>query len=364
MSVDQSKTLIVKISSSILVHPDGKLDETRVADLVDDIMTVRKRGYLVVMVTSGAVAAGRSYKIERNFTKAQEAHFRAAIGQVALMRLYTDLFQPYEQTIGQMLLTREEFANRNQYNSIKSTIECLLANGVIPIVNDNDILHQEKSNFSDNDQLAACLGGMIDAQTVIFLSSVNGIYRNFNDPEQRELVPIIDGQFQEIGDSITKERIGKGGMKSKLNSAKLLYDLGIESYIASGREPGVVLKILEGTHACTHIIPQERKKISGVRKWLCTGAISNGKLTVSPIGAEVMRKKATRGSLLSIGVESVEGNFVKGDVVRVYDPHKQFLGYGITRYSSERIAELQGTPGTTIIHADYFYGTDQDYFLH
>lgn len=356
-------TIVVKVGSSVLVQQNGQLDYSRIAKLVEDLVSVMNDGYTVVLVTSGAVVAGSFNNLNlKGVPKNQIKQYHASVGQPRLMRFYSDIWMQFGHNVAQILVSRDAFANRMQYFSIRDTIRNLLSNSVIPIVNDNDILHRQEVNFSDNDHLASYLGGMLNAEKVIFLSSVDGLYKNFSNEGGRELIELVDGEFELLTEHITAYQTGTGGMHSKVNAAKLLFDLGIDSYIANGNLDGIVRNIILGNAKNTYFKAPQQKKLSGVRKWLCTGAVPKGEIVVSDIGAEVIKKNNNRGSLLARGIVEVKGKFNKEDVISVCTEEGVLLGYGISRHASEEVLSLKGKENIIVVHADYFYGFDHGYF--
>ena len=355
--------IVVKVGSTVLVKNDGQLDYSRIAKLIEDLVLVMDDGYSVVLVTSGAVAAGSFNNLNlKGVPKNQRKQYYASVGQTRLMRFYSDIAMQFGRNVAQILVSRDAFANRMQYFSIRDTIRNLLFNAVIPIVNDNDILHRQDVNFSDNDHLASYLGGMLNADKVIFLSSVEGLYKNFGSEDENELINLVEGEFEALSEHITAFQSGTGGMQSKVNAAKLLFDLGIDSHIANGNIDGVIQQIIAGKGNSTYFKAPRQKKLSGVRKWLCTGAVPKGEVVVSDIGAEVIKKNNNRGSLLARGVVEVKGEFNKEDVVSVCTEEGELLGYGISRHSSEEVIALRGKDSIIVVHADYFYGFDHGYF--
>ncbi len=359
----KKETIVVKVGSSVLVQKNGQLNYSRIAKLIEDLVNVMGDGYPVVLVTSGAVAAGSFNSINlKGIPKDQRKQYHASIGQPRLMRFYTDISMQFGRNVAQILVSRDSFANRMQYFNIRDTIRNLISNSVIPIVNDNDILHRQEVNFSDNDHLASYLGGMLNADKVIFLSSVDGLYKNFSENEKKELIETVEGEFELICEHIEAYQTGTGGMYSKLNAAKLLFDLGIDSYIVNGNIDNVIRQITLGKVRSTHFKAPKQRKLSGVRKWLCTGAVPKGEVVVSDNGAEVIKKNNNRGSLLAKGVVKVNGEFNKGDVISVCTEEGELLGYGISRHSSDEILTLKGKESIIVVHANYFYGFDHGYF--
>lgn len=356
-------TIVVKVGSTVLIQETGQLDYSRIARLMEDSIEVIAEGYSIVLVTSGAVAAGSFKNLNlKGVPKNQRKQYHASVGQPRLMRFYSDIAMQFGHNVAQILVSRDAFANRIQYFNIRDTIRNLLNNSVIPIVNDNDILHRQETKFSDNDHLASYLGGMLNAHKVIFLSSVDGLYKNYGDAEKQELIHTVEGTFDELNRHITATQLGAGGMQSKVNAAKLLFDLGINSYIGNGNVDHIVKAIVFEKGECTYFAAPKKRKLTGVRKWLCTGAVPRGVIVVSDIGAEVIKKNNNRGSLLAKGIVEVKGEFNKEDVVSVCTEEGVLLGYGISRHSSDEVLSLKGKESIIVVHADYFYGFDHGYF--
>ena len=357
-----SKVIVVKVGSSVIVNENGLLDYSRIASLVRDISQLMSSGYRIVLVTSGAIAAGKLNNTSlKGIKKEHQAAFFVSVGQPRLMRFYSDIAMQYNLVTAQVLVTREAFANRIQYLGIRDAIRGLLQNDVLPIVNDNDFLHKIDANFSDNDHLASYLGGMLNASSVVFLSSVDGILRNYSDPSNSSLLDKIESNFEEARKHITPDKKGMGGMGSKLTAAKLLFELGIDSYIGNGYNERPVTSILNGSVSYTKVCAPETKKLSGVRKWLCTGAVPKGEIIVSEQGSEVIKSRRNRGSLLAKGIVKVTGEFKKEDVVSVSTEAGYLLGYGITRQPSHEISAIKNNSSTVVVHADYFFGLPESF---
>lgn len=361
--MEATSIVVLKAGSSILVQESGELDYTRIANIVSDIAEIRASGLQVVLVTSGAVAAGQfKRKSLRGVPRQQRDQLFAAVGQPKLIQFYSEIFGRHSCSVAQLLLTREAFANRTQYFSVRDTLRSLISNNITPIVNDNDILHQSTEGFSDNDQLAACIAGMLNASMAIFLTTPHGILSDTKKPGSVvELVEDLDG-FEKVGTLVRSKQLGRGGMKSKINACRLLFDLGIKSAIASGVPDRAALSVLDGSLKCTRFAPEKPRKLTGVRKWLCTGAVPRGTICVSKQGGEKLIELKQRGSLLATGVVSVKGDFAKGDVVCVCAENNSLLGYGISRCSSEEIAQSRNEERKIVVHADYFYGTAFGFF--
>jgi len=357
------EVVVVKLGSSVVVQDSGDLDYTRVANLVGDIVALEQTQKRIVLVTSGSVSAGSFRRLSlRGVPKRQRDQLYASVGQPRLINFYEHVFARHGRTVGQLLLSRDAFASRTQYFSVRDTLRSLLANDIVPVVNDNDVLHQHTEGFSDNDQLAACIAGMLNASHAIFLTTPAGVLRAFDDADS--IVENISNKedFDKLSDLVKGEKSGRGGMRSKVKACRLLYDLGVPCAIASGKSSGSISGVIDGTLQCTRFIPQQPRKLAGVRKWLCTGAVPRGSIYVSKQGGERLTESKQRGSLLASGVTGVKGQFAEGDVVCVCSEDGSLLGYGISRLSSDGIEQNMREDRVIVVHADYFYGTALGFF--
>jgi glutamate 5-kinase len=298
----------------------------------------------------------------RGVPKSQIAQLYGAVGQPILYALIESFFNLNGRSTAQCLLSRNSFANRLEYFSIRDTIRNAITADLVPVVNDNDMLHSELAGFRVNDQIAAYLGGMLNADSVIFLTDEPGIFETYPPPADSNPIGLIDDSLGAVLESVWGSN-PPVEIKNQLRAAKLLYDLGIPVYIRSGGRRSPIVGALEGhDDEGTAIVPPKQRKLSGVRKWLCTGAVPRGSLFVSPLGAEAIRRQGHRGSLLARGIVRLSGDFSEGDVVSVCDEQGQLLGYGISKLASTELMGRLGEEHLIAIHADYFYGTDFGYF--
>ena len=344
------------------MQENGDLDYTTLANIVSDIAAAESDDRHFVIITSGAIAAGRRRERMRAMAKRQRDQLFAAVGQPKLMSFYEHLFSRHSKAVGQLLLSRHTFASRVQYFGIRDALRGMLTNAIVPIINNNDVLQLGDDDFSDNDQLAACVAGMINASQVVFLTTAPGVLKDMAD-----LNSVVDTvnkaeDFAVVQARVTNERRGRGGMSSKVKACRLLFDLGIQSAIAAGHTAQAISSVLAGTTKCTRFVPSAQRQLTGVRKWLCTGAVPRGYVHVSEAGGEVITGQEKRGSLLASGITQVRGEFARGEVVCVCSEDATLLGYGISRLSAAEIEQCRGTERTIVIHADYFYGTTAGLF--
>ncbi|NDK07906.1 glutamate 5-kinase [Candidatus Gracilibacteria bacterium] len=344
---------VIKIGSNVLLGENG-IDEEIINNLALKVSKLKNNGIKVVLVSSGAVAMGKK-KMGTNtikgLTKDECGQIFSSIGQTRLMDTYTRYFDKYDIIISQALLTRRDFSDRERYNSIKKVLFTSLELGIVPIINENDVLSVEELDFSDNDELGALLAAMIGADKLIILSNINGLYDSFPNGNLIKKVEKIDKSILSMV-GVDKSSMGKGGMESKLKTAKMMMDLGIKMYIANGKNKDTIEKIYNNSNPGTVFESIEEKKVDSLRKWLKAGAVPTGKLQVSTIIADLL-KSGKRASLLEIGVEKVEKEFVKGDVVGVFDMEGCCIGYGIAKIDSNEI-DKYSEERKIVIHTNYF----------
>jgi glutamate 5-kinase len=251
--------IVVKVGSAVLTRPDGELDTTRVSSIVDQIATLRREGFEVVLVTSGAVACGRAVISEdRKLDDVQQRQLFSAIGQVRLMDLYYKLFQAYEITVGQVLTMKKNFEEGQEYNNQKSCMEVMLQGNVLPVVNENDTVSITELMFTDNDELSGLVAGMVGAESLVILTNVDGVFDGSPDDPQTRVIPrILPGESVESHISAKKSSAGRGGMLSKCNVATGLASKGIRVIIANGRRENVLTDVLTNPEATvfTEFVP-------------------------------------------------------------------------------------------------------------
>ena len=246
--------IVIKVGSNVLTRSDGSLDTTRVSAIVDQIVTLRDKGYETVLVTSGAVACGRSLiREDRKLTDVQQRQLYSAIGQVRLMDLYYRLFQNYGITVGQVLTMKKNFDEGQEYNNQKSCMEVMLQSHVLPVVNENDTVSFTELMFTDNDELSGLVAGMVEAESLIILTNVDGVYDGSPDDPASSVIPrIVPGDAVEEHISEKKSSAGRGGMSSKCNVAMKLASEGTRVIIANGRRENILVDVLTNPEKTVH----------------------------------------------------------------------------------------------------------------
>lgn len=347
--------IIIKIGSALLINKTGEIDINMINHIINGILFLKKQGFSPVLVTSGAISIGK------NMVKTKTSYGSlSAIGQSFLTHKYSEIAQKNNIMIAQYLITSEDIAKRTQYIYLKSSLEEVLKNGVLPIINDNDVFYGIRKGFDDNDQLACYLGLMLNAQKILILTSVDGIYKNFNDknPIKFETVTNLDDLLNI--DTKGKTNEGTGGMKSKIKSLIEPVKNGIDVYIGKGNDKKIFTSLFKNDvkKPFTFIKGYESsKKLKGIKKWIFTNSCSKGKIIISYEGSNKLRNVLEKKSVLAKGVIEVIGFFDKGDVIGVYDENNKKIGDGITKINSETLKEKKGTYDLVVIHADYFLHT-------
>jgi len=343
-SFSQARRIVVKVGSRVLIQRTGRPDLPRIRALVEDLAALRQQGRDVVLVSSGAIGVGiEALGMKSRPTSVPDLQMAAAVGQFRLMGKYGALFARHRCPVGQVLLTHDDLRNRTRHLNARNTMMNLLRNGIIPIVNENDVVATEEIKFGDNDQLASLVAMLIDADVLILLSTVDGVRR-----------PIADGRTRRISylPSITKEvtqlAIGKGsmfstgGMASKLESARQAVSLGVPAVIANGRKAGIIAKIVAGQDVGTLISGPHRDagERRGRKRWIAFFNKPEGALIVDDGARDALIKKGR--SLLPIGVRAVEGRFNEGAVVNIRSEDGIIFARGLTEYDSDAIKSVAG----------------------
>ncbi len=333
------------------------------SSLVAQIAQLHKQGLELLVVSSGAIAAGR-HKLgltkERRGTPFKQV--LASVGQSRLMNVYEQLFAQHNITVAQALLTKADLTDRAGYLNARNTLLALLELGVICIVNENDVVAVDEireAKFGDNDNLSAMVANLVDADLLLILTDIAGLYTAdpHRNPDAR-LIPQVDRIDSEIEHLATDTagNLGTGGMVTKLEAAKLATASGVTVVIADGREADVILRLAAGEAVGTHF-PPITSKLESRQRWMLSGLSTKGKLVVDSGAALALRKQ--NRSLLAAGITQVEGKFERGDIVNIYDPQGSRLGCGITNYSSADITAIKGAHSKKIASTlGYDYGSE------
>lgn len=347
--------VVVKIGTNVLTRPNGRLDITNISHLVDQIATLKSQGIAVALISSGAVGAGSELLPAANtLNQVVRRQLLSAIGQVRLMEIYRQLFAGYNLLCGQVLATKEDFRDRQHYLNMRNCLEALLHDQVVPIINENDAVSITELMFTDNDELASMVSAMINAEALIILSSVDGLYDGHPDSAASKLIAEVDAEDEQVLEHIApvKSSFGRGGMHTKIRMAQQTALLGTEVILANGRRQNVILDILNDKAPCTRI--SAKRQLSNVKKWIAKHPDAKGKVYVNEGASQALRDPHTVNSLLPIGIINVSGAFVKGDLVQILDEDEQLIGLGLAQYTATEAKSLIGQQGQKpLIHYDY-----------
>lgn len=356
------KRVIIKLGTSTLTAGGQSISLPHLLDFIKEAAWLHQAGFEVVLISSGAVAAGKDALKQPTLDKHIPAkQMLAAIGQSHLMEIYNQLFQMYGITVAQVLLTRDDLLSRNRYLNARNTLEALIEYRVIPIINENDTVATEEIRFGDNDNLSAQVANLVEADLLVLMTDQDGLYTSDprTNPEAR-LIELIDTPeipeelFQGAGSS--NSGLGTGGMQTKLKAAELARHSGAMVYIVSGQDPAILRQIVYGETVGTRFLPVISTLENRKRFLLAHATSSSGLIKVDSGAATALRKG---GSLLPVGIKETSGTFDRGDIVRVDTVKGKPVVVGIANYSSNEIQLIAGQRSSQIENTlGYTYGDE------
>ena len=342
-SFKESKRIVVKIGSALLAQSQEGILRDRIAAYSAQVCQLVSDGYRIVVVTSGAVAAGMGrLGLQTRPSKINELQAIAAIGQMNLMQAYEEDIGGLDQTSAMILLTHEDFSNRQRYLNARSTLIRLLDLGVIPLINENDTVATDEIRFGDNDTLSAFVTNLIDADLQIILTDVEGLMDkdpNMYDGAEVILKASADDKSLELLSSNRTSTLGRGGMLSKVRAARLASRSGADTVIASGKIAEILLKIVSGEEIGTHLFV-DKKSLKSRKRWIADQLKPAGYVTIDTGASEALSKGGA--SLLAVGVLDVYGNFERGDLIECRTQDATVIAQGLVNYSSGDILKLKG----------------------
>ncbi len=336
------KRLVIKIGSNILASAEQGLNTKRLRTITKDISGIMDRGHEVVLVSSGAVAAGLKklgLKGKPQDIKLKQA--AAAIGQSSLMWAYEHHFAEFKHKVAQVLLTREDIANRVRYINAKNTLFTLISYGVIPLINENDPIAVDEIKFGDNDMLAALAAGLVEADMLVIMSDVDGLYTKNPVRKGAEIIRSVKTITSDVkklagGKGST---VGTGGMYSKLLAAKQASDHGIPVVIINGRKAGLLARLVDGKPVGTYFEPK-KQRMSSKKGWIAYGVRAKGAIYLDDGAVNALIKMGR--SLLPSGIAQVEGSFEVGDYIKCVNKAGKKIAKGLTNYSSKDLEKIRG----------------------
>jgi glutamate 5-kinase len=360
-----ARTIVVKIGSALLVDSaTGQPARAWLRTLAEDVAAARKAGQTVLIVSSGAVALGRRVLKLSSSARLEEKQAAAAAGQARLMRAYEEAFEPFDIPVAQALLTPDDTERRRRWLNARATLETLTSLGAVPIINENDTVATVEIRYGDNDRLAARVAQMVSADALVLLSDVDGLYDRdpsaFSDAQHIPEVPNITFQIEAMaGGANTRAGVGSGGMRTKIEAAKIATAAGCAVAITKGAEAHPLARLKQGATA-TWFLPHETPK-AAYKAWIAGSLSPQGALQVDAGAAKAL---AGGKSLLPAGVIDVQGKFEKGDAVRILDPDGAEIARGLARYDAEDARKIKGlksadieaalgyAAGAALVHAD------------
>ena len=343
--------VVVKFGTGVVTDSRKQPDPAQLEQLVAQVAEQRKAGREIVIVTSGAVGAGMgALGLEKRPTDLTELQACAATGQSRLMALYERLFAAHGLHVAQVLLTHEDLRDHERHLNARNTLVTLLARGVVPIVNENDAISFTEIKFGDNDELSALVAALLPADLLVILTTVDGLIENFGhaNPKTIRLVERIDAALEKIARGTDTPATSVGGMRSKLEAARIVTRAGIPLVIASGKKKHVLAAVLAGEDEGTLFVPQPGR-LKGRKRWIAFFHRPRGALFVDDGAKAALRERGK--SLLPPGVARCEGEFAAGEVVRICDLNGTEFARGITRFSAGEIRSRK-LARVEVVHRD------------
>lgn len=335
--------IVVKIGSSSLTSDEGGLNRSKIEYFAEELSRLQDEGYNVVLVTSGAVAAGfRKIGYAKRPKALHEKQASAAVGQALLMQSYNEAFTKHGHAVAQILLTRSDFSNRKRVHNALMTMQELLDNRIIPIINENDTVAVDELKFGDNDSLSALVANLLKAHKLIIMTDTDGLYTD--DPRKNSDAQRID-RVEEISEDIYRiaggsgSSVGTGGMRSKIEAARIATSGGVPVFVGRAVEPKDILLAVQGCGKGTYF-DTSAHTLSTKKQWIGFHSNPQGKVQVDPGAAYALVDGGK--SLLPAGVTAVEGEFHPGDVVEITDPNGRTIGRGVSNYASWQLKAVAG----------------------
>jgi glutamate 5-kinase len=352
--------IVIKVGTQSILSSNGTPFELTIAHLVEQVIILKKMGHQLILVSSGAVASGRKAAwdlIGKQYgSSIAEKQVLASLGQHELIYLYASLFKKHQVLASQILLSKHDFQTRKNYLNIARLLRELLdEKEIIPIINENDSVSIEELMFTDNDELAGLIAAQINADKLIILTNVEGVYSDHPDAPGSELITLINPKSGWPKVSSEKSALGRGGMMSKLETARKISSLGITTHIAHINHPFVIKRIVEQESLGTTILPAQKK--SNIKKWIAYhNEKKEGSITINLRLFNILKENNHIVSILPIGIERYTGDFKRGALIDILSPDGIKIAVGLAKYDSSKLAEYLGNKNKPIfIHYDHLH---------
>ncbi len=356
-SIGKKSVVTIKIGSNVITNQLGFPDEQVIASISRQVKALREDGHQVLLITSGAVAAGRSiYQFQKKTDTVVQRQVLASIGQVKLISLYKEFFDQQGIICSQVLVTKEDFKSRNHYLNMKNCLSALLNNQIVPVINENDVISVTELMFTDNDELAGLVSAMINTDMLIILTNVDGVFDGDPTLPGTKLIDTYDPALINLTEISTgkKSGFGRGGILTKCQTSEKIAGMGIPVHIANGRTENVVLRILNDEKIGTRF--PARKLTSNFKKYMAHAYEEpKGKVVINSGAKDILLSDKAK-SLLPVGITQIIGKFKKGDIIRIVDEKDHEVGLGLARYGFKKAKEVIGLKNQKpIVHYDHLY---------
>lgn len=349
--------VVIKVGTRLLSDEKFLLDKAAVRRVAKNVIHARDRGAQVVLVTSGAVAAGMgALKLSARPSRMIEKQACAAVGQSLLMHEYEKVFRRAGVQTAQVLLTRQEITSRSTHQTVRKMLNHLLTNGILPVVNENDVVSVDELKIGDNDTLSGLVADLVNAELLVILTDIDGMHTGDSaDPRRISVVPTVTEDIRKMAGGAGSAG-AVGGMMTKVETAERMARAGRLTAVISGRSNTAVRDLIDGKNMGTIFLPSGTK-LASRKRWIADHLAPFGTIRVDPGAANALRKKG--GSLLAIGITDVEGEFSRGAPVSVVDVDGSIIGQGLTAYSSSDIDRIKGIRSDQIKRTlGHFFGEE------
>lgn len=356
-TIGKKSVVTIKIGSNVITNHLGFPDEQVIASISRQVKALKEDGHQVILITSGAVAAGRSiYQFHKKTDTVVQRQVLASIGQVKLISLYKEFFDQQGIICSQVLVTKEDFKSRNHYLNMKNCLSALLNNQIVPVINENDVISVTELMFTDNDELAGLVSAMINTDMLIILTNVDGVFDGDPTLPGTKLIDTYDPARINLNEISTgkKSGFGRGGILTKCQTSEKIAGMGIPVHIANGRTENVVLRILADEKIGTRF--PARKLTSNFKKYMAHAYEEpKGKVVINNGAKDILLSDKAK-SLLPVGITQIIGKFKKGDIIRIVDEKDHEVGLGLARYGFKKAKEVIGLKNQKpIVHYDHLY---------